>query len=80
MKTTQHSIVSPITYYVRTPTDMTYIVKLTPKHSNKCVIRKEYVQHAPTLLDSNRVAGSIPKIRFVCIYSRIRFYSATNMD
>jgi len=43
-------------------------------------ICKEYVQHAPTLLASNRVAGSIPKIRFVCIDSWIRFYSAMCTD
>ena len=54
---------SPTTYYgVRTPTDMTYIATFTPKHTKNVFIRKEYVQHAPTLLESNRVAGSIPKI------------------
>jgi len=32
------------------------------------------------LLESNRVAGLIRKILFVCIASRIRFYSATNTE
>ena len=54
---------------------------INTKHTQKhAFIRKEYVQHTPTLLQSNRVAGSIPKIRFVCIDTRIRFYSATYTD
>jgi len=66
---------------MRTPTDMTYIATLTPKHTKtNAFIRKEYVQHAPTLLESNHVVGSIPKIRFVCINSRIGFYLATCTD
>ena len=87
MKTTQQSIVYDhiISYhllrhaYINGYDLYCNINTETPTKTN-AFIRKEYVQDAPALLESNRVAGSIPKIRFVCIDSRIRFYSATCTD
>ena len=56
-----------VDYGMRTATDMTYIFEInTDKHpqTNALYAKNMYNTHchAPTILENNRVAGSIPKI------------------